>query len=94
MATLCRSYAEDQATVSTERLPKLTRHLHLNDVSSRERRDDMHPAASGSSTRGGSTSVRGRVRSPHISGGRQWLQPRAAAPWDRQTDRRRDRGIA
>jgi len=29
------------------------------------------PAADGSSTRGGSTSVRGRVRSPHISGGRR-----------------------
>jgi len=28
------------------------------------------PAADGSSTRGGSTSVRGRVRSPHIFGGR------------------------
>ena len=28
-------------------------------------------SADGSSTRGGSTSVRGRVRSPHISGGRQ-----------------------
>jgi len=28
------------------------------------------PPADGSSTRGGSTSVRGRVRSPHISGGR------------------------
>ena len=42
--------------------------------------------ADGSSTRGGSTSVRGRVRSPHISGGRRWLQPTAAGPWDRQTD--------
>jgi len=30
----------------------------------------MPPPADGSSTRGGSTSVRGRVRSPHISGGR------------------------
>jgi len=29
--------------------------------------------ADGSSTRGGSTSVRGRVRSPHISGGERWL---------------------
>jgi len=44
----------------------------------------------GSSTRDGSTSVRGRVRSPHISGGRWWLQPRVAAPWDRQTDRQTD----
>jgi len=30
----------------------------------------MPPPADGSSTRGGSKSVRGRVRSPHISGGR------------------------
>ena len=44
----------------------------------RGRRDDM-PAADGSSTRGGSTSVRGRVRSPHISGGRRWLSCRQPA---------------
>jgi len=48
----------------------------------------------GSSTRDGSTSVRGRVRSPHISGGRWWLQPRVAAPWDRQTDGQTDGQIA
>jgi len=55
--------------------------------------------ADGSSTRGGSTSVRGRVRSPRISGGRLWLscrqpaslQSRAAAPRDKQTDRQTDR---
>ena len=41
-------------------------------------RDDM-PPADGSSTRGGSTSVRGRVRSPHISGGRRWLSYRQPA---------------
>jgi len=35
--------------------------------------------ADGSSTRGGSTSVRGRVRSPHISGGRPWLSCRRPA---------------
>ena len=54
--------------------------------------------ADGSSTRGGSTSVRGRVRSPRISGGRLWLscrqpaslQSRAAAPRDKQTDRQTD----
>jgi len=45
-----------------------------NKLSPRGRRDDMSPHADGSSTvggknRGGSTSVRGRVRSPHISGG-------------------------
>jgi len=37
-----------------------------------------HPA-DGSSTRGGSTSVRGRVRSPHTSGGRRWLSCRQPA---------------
>jgi len=54
----------------------------------------MPPSADASSTRGGSTSVRGRVRSPHMAK----LQavsvpiaygscvPRAAAPCDRQTD--------
>ena len=40
-----------------------------NKVSPLARRDDMRPT-DGSSTGGGSTSVRGRVRSPHISGGR------------------------
>ena len=38
-------------------------------LSPRWRRDDM-PPADGTSTRGGSTSVRGRIRSPHISDGR------------------------
>ena len=37
-----------------------------NKLSPRGRRDDM-PPADGSSTRGGSTSVRGRVRSPHMA---------------------------
>jgi len=41
---------------------------------------DGVPFADGSSTRGGSTSVRGRVRSPHISGGRRWLTCRQPAP--------------
>jgi len=31
------------------------------------RRDDMPSSAADSSTRGGSTSVRGRVRSPHMA---------------------------
>jgi len=62
------------------------------------------PTADGSSTRGGCTSVRGRVRSPHISGGSAvaklqaasvsitWgsCAPRAAASCDRQTDRQTD----
>ena len=45
----------------------------------------------GGINRGGSTSVRGRVRSPHISGARRWDTmasapiAQAAAPWDRQT---------
>jgi len=69
-------------------------------ISPRERRDDMPPPADGSSTRGGSTSVRGRVRSPHVSGGRPAagsqraysLDSCATRPacysleWDRQTD--------
>ena len=44
--------------------------------------------ADGSSTRGGSTSVCGRVRSPHISGGRPAAGSQRAYSlnWDRQTD--------
>jgi len=44
--------------------------------------------ADGSSPRGGSTSVRGRVRSPHISGGRPAAGSQRAYSlgWDRQTD--------
>ena len=43
-------------------------------VSPRGQRDDMPPPVPvQSKNRGGSTSVRGRVRSPHISGGRWWL---------------------
>jgi len=57
----------------------------------------MSPADAGS-TRGGSTSVRGRVRSPHISGGRRLLSRRQpACLWPRQlrhgTNRRTDRAI-
>ena len=37
------------------------------------------PAADGSSIRGGSTSVRGRVRSLHITRGRRWLSCRQPA---------------
>jgi len=49
--------------------------------------------ADGSSTRGGSTSVRGQVRSPRISGGRRWLCCRQPAclqprPLRHGTDRR------
>ena len=56
----------------------------LIELSPRGRRDDM-PPTDGSSTRGGSTSVRGRVRSPHISGVRLW-QLRSGT--DRRTDGR------
>ena len=56
------------------------------------RRDDMSPA-DGSSTRGGSTSVRGRVRSPHISGDRPAAGSQRAYSlgWDRRTDGSRNR---
>jgi len=56
------------------------------------RRDDMSPA-DGSSTRGGSTSIRGRVRSPHISGGRPAAGSQRAYSlgWDRRTDGSRNR---
>ena len=37
------------------------------------------PMAVRSKNRGGSTSVRGQVRSPHISGGRRWLSCRQPA---------------
>ena len=72
-------------------------------LSPRWRRDDM-PPVDGSSTRGGSTSVRGRVRSPHICGVRPAAgSQRADSPgscatqpasfslgWDRQTDGQTD----
>ena len=45
-----------------------------------EQRDDISPPmAVRSENRGGSTSVRGRVCSPHISGGRRWLSCRRPA---------------
>ena len=59
-----------------------------NKVSPRERRDDMPPLMAVRrwhivslpiKNRGGSTSVRGRVRSPHISGSRRWLSCRQPA---------------
>jgi len=46
--------------------------------------------ADGSSTRGGSTSVRGRLRSAHMANLQVASVPRAAAPWDRQTNRQTD----
>jgi len=58
------------------------------------RRDDM-PHVDGSSTRGGSTSVRGRVRSPHVA---KLLAASVPTAWAaarlglgvRQTDRQTD----
>ena len=81
--------------------------IELYKLSPRGRRDDMLPA-DGSSTRGGSTFVSGRVRGPHIFGGRPAAGSRRADSlgsyatqpacyslgWDRRTDRRTDRGIA
>jgi len=93
---LCKSHADS----SRQRVIYATDRVG-NKLSPHGRRDDM-PLADGSSTRGGSTSVRGRVRSLHVAK----LQavsvsiaygscaPRAAAPWDRRTDRQTDRGIA
>ena len=46
--------------------------------------------ADGSSTRGGSTSVRGRLRSAHMANLQVASVPRAAAPWDRRTNRQTD----
>ena len=61
---------------------------YRNKLSSQGRRDDMPPTADGSSTRGGSTSVCGRVRSPHICGDRPAAGSQRAysLDWDRQTD--------
>ena len=57
------------------------------------------PPADGSSTRGGSTSVRVRVRSPHVAKLRAASVPIAQGSCamgqtDRRTDRRTGRGIA
>jgi len=60
------------------------------------------PPVDGNSTRGGSTSVSGRVRSPHmvklqaasVPIAYDSCAPTAAAPWDRQTDKQTDRGNA
>ena len=83
---------------------KLHGSVHGNDnmVSPRNRRDDMRPPRrwqfDNGKNRGWSTSVRGRVRSPHISGGRRWLSCRPpACLYPRQlrhgTDSRTDRVI-
>jgi len=60
--------------------PRQTWKLLYNKVAPRGRRDDMPaarppPPADGSSTRGGSAFVRGRVRSPHVVSCKQpaWL---------------------
>ena len=70
----------------------------INKLSPRRRRHNMPPPADGSSTRGGSTSVRGRVRSPHIFGSRRrWLscrQPACLGQLRHGTYRQTDRRIA
>jgi len=86
----------------------LQNRINLIETSYRPGAAKRYTPADGSSTRGGSTSVRGKVRSPHISGGRPAagsqraysLSSCATQPacyglgWDRQMDRRTDRGIA
>jgi len=58
------------------------------EVPPRGRRDDMTPPMTvRSKNRRGSTSVRGWIRSPHISGGRRWLSSRQLRGG---TDRRMD----
>jgi len=57
------------------------------------------PIANGSSTRGGSTSVRGRVRSPHMAklqaaSRQRTYSLRQLRAYRAGTDRRTDRGIA
>jgi len=55
---------------------------YCDKVSPRERRHHMPPPAPmevRSKNRGGSASVRERVRNPHISGGRRWLSCRQPA---------------
>jgi len=81
------------------------RHLGLVNISTRYRpwgRDDI-PLADGSSALGGSMSVRGLVRSPHMAKlqAAGCLHPTAAARLgqlrggtDRRTDKWTDRGIA
>ena len=53
-------------TRSRAQLHIVERYQEFNKLSPRGRRDDM-PHADGSSTRGGSTSVRGQVRSPYMA---------------------------
>jgi len=82
-----KHYAEHSAAFCS--LSTLCTHDKL---SPRGRRDDMPPPADISSTRGGSTSVRGRVCSPHMSGGRPAAGSQRAYSlgWDRQTDGQTD----
>jgi len=81
-----KHYAEHSAAFCS--LSTLCTHDKL---SPRGRRDDMPPADI-SSTRGGSTSFRGRVCSPHMPGGRPAAGSQRAYSlgWDRQTDGQTD----
>jgi len=68
----------------------------LRQVIDRPAAAKRYAPADGSSTRGGSTSVRGRVRSPHISAGSQRAYSQAVVPRSQRaiasagTDRRTD----
>ena len=81
---ICQSGESSQGSFTSYDLNR----TDLNKLSPQGRRDDMPPRAGGSSTRGGSTSVRGRVRSLHVSGGRPAAGSQRADSlgWERQTD--------
>jgi len=81
---LCQSGKSSQGSFTSYDLNR----TDLNKLSPQGRRDDMPPRAGGSSTRGGSTSVRGRVRSLHVSGCRPAAGSQRADSlgWERQTD--------
>jgi len=85
---LCRTQTHYQQT-DTRRQTKLrVKHVIAPGAARR------YAPADGSSTRGGSTSVRGRVRSPHMAKLQAYILGQLRAyGWDRQTDSRTDGGI-
>jgi len=68
LAVSMRAYERDGPSTFTQHSPT-TLYKQVIALGAARR----YAPADGSSTRDGSTSVRGRVRSPHISGGRRWL---------------------
>jgi len=72
-----------------------TKHHTEDALSSADFQNQSSASVRRSTTRSGSTSVRGPVRSPHTSAGRPAAGSQrayslgTAAPWDRQTDRPR-----